>query len=498
MCPIPIPVNFDEVWFKIEAPPELLPSIEAAARGLLPNVRFGEGKVLRVEVDDTPGRPLYCSVELEGWPAWRVSDDEILSPVYEEFHRTQRVKERVRLGVNVVLRTAYDIPMSPWGILVGVRPTKLVHNLFDQGFSANHVEYMLREVYAVSPERVELVMNTAKWQRQFFHASPNQPVGVYIGIPFCPTRCSYCSFASYPIGTHGHLIPKFFEALCWEIEAVGRLFRRLGVAVESIYFGGGTPTTFQGDQLRRLLDLSRRWFLSEVTSEFTVEAGRPETILEDTCRIMAENGVNRVSVNPQTMNDATLRRIRRAHTVDDTIKAVERVRRAGIPILNMDIILGLPGEDISHVEATLKAISELAPDNLTVHSLAVKRASELRKNLESMSIAQEQGEAMAQLSAQAARELGMEPYYLYRQRYILGDLENIGYARPGTASVYNVQMMEERQTIVALGGGGITKLVSPDLSLVRLANPKCPATYAQQLKTTMPAKLWQLEQHLAV
>ena len=176
------------------------------------------------------------------------------------------------------------------------------------------------------------------------------------------------------------MIPKFFEALCWEIEAVGRLFRRLGVAVESIYFGGGTPTTFQGDQLRRLLDLSRRWFLSEVTSEFTVEAGRPETILEDTCRIMAENGVNRVSVNPQTMNDATLRRIRRAHTVDDTIKAVERVRRAGIPILNMDIILGLPGEDISHVEATLKAIVNLRP--ITLAQSCGEATSQLRKNLE--------------------------------------------------------------------------------------------------------------------
>lgn len=498
MCPIPIPVNFDEVWFKIEAPLDLQPSIEAAARGLLPNVRFGEGQVLRVEVVDEPGRPLHCSVELEGGPVWQISDDEILSPAYTNFHRAQRVKERVRLGVNSVLRTAYDLPLSPWGILVGVRPTKLVHNLVDQGFSPEHVDKLLRDVYAVSPERARLVLNIAEWQRQFFHASPNQPVGVYIGIPFCPTRCSYCSFASYPMKTHGHLMSQFFEALCWEIEAVGRLFRRLGVQVESVYFGGGTPTTFQGKELRTLLELARSWFVSDKTSEFTVEAGRPETILEETSQIMSDYGVNRVSVNPQSMNDATLRRVRRAHTAEDTIRAVERVRRAGIPIVNMDIILGLPGEDIADVEKTLQAIRELTPDNLTVHSLAVKRASELRKNLESLSIAQEQGEGMAQLSAQAARELGMEPYYLYRQRYILGDLENIGYARPGTASVYNVQMMEERQTIIALGGGGITKLVSPDLKLVRLANPKCPATYAQQLKTTMPAKLWQLEQHLAV
>ena len=229
-----------------------------------------------------------------------------------------------------------------------------------------------------------------------------------------------------------------------------------------------------------------------------MEAGRPETVSQETSEILAEAGVNRVCVNPQTMNDATLRRVGRAHTAEDTQRAVELVRQAGIPIVNMDIILGLPGEELEDVEATLEAVGVLHPENLTVHSLAVKRASELRRNIRAAAIAQEQGQEMAGAAARYASEWGLSPYYLYRQRFILSDLENVGYAKPQTASVYNVQMMEERQTIISLGGGGITKLVSPDLTLVRLANPKCPATYAQQLKTSLPAKLWQIHRHLAV
>lgn len=491
-------MRFDEIWFQVKAPEALRPSVEAAVRTALPNARFGQGRILEVRVSNTPNAPIHCAVSLEDGPTWETEDIEILRWGYQPADRVQRMKERARLGVLQVISSAYDLPMSPWGILTGVRPTKLIHNLLDRGFSRDEVTRLLLNVYGVAPERVELIVNIAQWQRQFFHASPNQPVGVYIGIPFCPTRCSYCSFAAYPIETHGHLMPKFHAALCTEIEGIGRLLRRLGVEVESVYVGGGTPTIFQGDDLRAILALARKWFVSPRTVEFTVEAGRPETITRETSEIFAELGVNRVSVNPQTMHDETLRRVGRAHTAEDTRKAVELVRRAGIPVINMDIILGLPGEELHHVEATLEAIRELRPDNLTVHSLAMKRASQLRKNIHDSAIAQEQGQAMAQAAARAAQEWGLAPYYLYRQRYILSDLENIGYARPQTASVYNVQMMEERQTIIALGGGGITKLVSPDLKLVRLANPKCPATYAQQLPTRLPAKLWQIHQHFAV
>lgn len=496
--PIPIPIRFDEIWFQIDAPAELYPSVEAAVRTILPNARFGPGRVLRIRAAGGFGRPIQCRVALEGGQSWELEDSEILSPIYRPADVAQRIKERARLGVLQVISAAYDIPLSPWGILTGVRPTKLVHNLLDRGFSLAEVKTQLRDVYGVAQERADLVVRIAQGQRQFFHHSPNQPVGVYVGIPFCPTRCSYCSFAAYPVTTHGHLMAQFHEALCAEIEAVGRLLKRLGVAVESVYIGGGTPTTYQSRDLRALLELVRRWFVSESTVEFTVEAGRPETILPETCQIMAEAGVKRVSVNPQTMHDATLERVGRAHTAADTRRAVELVRQAGIPIVNMDIILGLPREGLSHVEATLDAIGGLAPENLTVHSLAMKRASALRRSIKESAIAQEQGEAMAAAALKRATAWGLSPYYLYRQRFILSDLENIGFARPHTESIYNVQMMEERQTIIALGGGGITKLVSPDLSLVRLANPKCPATYAQRLRTGLPAKLWQIHEHFAV
>lgn len=452
----------------------------------MPHAHFGEGREVTVSIVDQG--ELQVSVSLAGGGRWSVTDGST-----EDEHR---VKEWVRLGIHRVFQESYNLAPSPWGTLSGVRPTKLVHSLYDSGSSWQQIDQTLLQLYGLLPEKAALLLEVARRQRSFFHPTPNDPIGIYLGIPFCPTRCSYCSFAAYPLTSHGHLMKEFLSALRLEIQAVGKIIRDLGLQVETIYLGGGTPTTITGSALEELLGLIRQELFTATTKEFTVEAGRPETLSLETLTTLKDAGVQRISINPQSMHDETLRLIGREHSVEDVRRAFLLAKQVGIPVINMDIILGLPGEELRHVDHTLQEIICLGPESLTVHSLAVKRASRLKASLGEVQIAHSQGEAMVTLAREAALTLGMVPYYLYRQRHILGGLENIGYAKEELSSIYNVQMMEERQTIIALGGGGITKFVSQDLSLVRLANPKCPATYSQQIKASLPAKIDRICRHL--
>lgn len=497
---ITVPFHFETESFQIDAARDLIPTIEAAVRTLVPNVRFGTGCRLAVEAAwrDRGRGPLAVSVSLAGGEPWSCVDSEILNNRYQKIDRERRLKERVRLGVQRVIERAFGLSASPWGILTGVRPAKLVHSLLDRGFSQEEVRHLLREVYGVLPDKIALLLEVIAEQRPHFHSTPNNPVSIYLGIPFCPTRCSYCSFAAYPLASHGHLMADFLQALQLEIRAVGSLLRETGVQVESVYLGGGTPTTVQGERLTELLALIDAELKTAHTGEYTVEAGRPETLGGETLAILKQAGVNRISINPQSMHDKTLQAIGRGHSVEQIRTAFRQARQVGIPSINMDIILGLPGEEVGHVEQTLQEIAELNPDNLTVHSLALKRASRLKKDATYLQVAQKQGEAMAALARAYALGWGMKPYYLYRQRYILADLENVGYAPPESECLYNIQMMEERQTIIALGGGGITKLVSPDLTLTRLVNAKCPATYTQRIHGDLGTKINQIRQHLLV
>lgn len=469
--------------------------MEVAVKSLAPNASFGQGRVLRGSYA-WEDHVLCVSLCLDG-EEWTFRDTEICDPRYTEVDRERRVKERVRLGIRRVFERVYGLAPSPWGILSGVRPMKMVHSMLDRGFPPEELKSILLEVYALNSKKADLLLEIAALQRPYFHSDPNNPISIYVGIPFCPTRCSYCSFAAYPLETHGHLLKGFLQALHLEIAAVGSLLRELQLEVEAVYLGGGTPTTVQGEDLERLLSLMREHLFTAGTREFTVEAGRPETLSKETLNILKAGGTQRICINPQTMHAATLRSIGRRHGVDDVRTAFARARKVGIPLINMDIILGLPGEELSHVRRTLEEIGTLGPDNLTVHSLALKRASRLRKDLDQVQIAQEQGEAMVDLAREYALSWGMSPYYLYRQRHILGDLENTGYAVPQASSVYNIQMMEERQSILALGGGGVTKLVSSDLTLTRHANPKCPASYAARIREHLEDRLNLLRSHFA-
>ncbi|HPT83000.1 MAG TPA: coproporphyrinogen dehydrogenase HemZ [Limnochordia bacterium] len=469
--------------------------MEVAVKSLAPNASFGPGKVLQARYAWEDGA-LVVFVSLEG-EEWTYRDTEILDVRYNQADRERRIKERVRLGIRRVFERVYGLAESPWGILTGVRPLKMVHSMLDRGFPPEELREILLEVYALSSRKADLLLEVAARQRPYFHPDPNNPVSIYVGIPFCPTRCSYCSFAAYPLETHGHLLPDFLKALYVEIGQVGSLLRELGLQVEAVYLGGGTPTTVQGDQLEQLLQAIQKYLVTAGTKEFTVEAGRPETLSRETLAILKAGGTQRICINPQTMHEPTLQLIGRRHTVEDVRRAFTLAREVGIPLINMDVIMGLPGEELSHVRSTLEELARLGPDNLTVHSLALKRASRLKKDWERERIAQEQGEAMVELAREYALGWGMSPYYLYRQRHILGDLENVGYAREGTASIYNIQMMEERQSIIALGGGGVTKLVASDLSLVRQANPKCPAAYAAQIREGLGERLEWLRRHFS-
>ncbi|HPT92680.1 MAG TPA: coproporphyrinogen dehydrogenase HemZ [Limnochordia bacterium] len=494
---MPIPQQLQPKCFQIEAPPQFAATVKGAVTSLFRTVDFTSGPVLAVAVKDTEAG-IEATVRLERHQPWHHFDGEITSPCYDQKDRENRIKERIRLGVKTVLCKAYGIPFSPWGILVGVRPAKLVHRLIDRGFSREKITAILTDVYAVSQSRQELLLDVVDKQRRFFLPDVNNPVSVYVGIPFCPTRCGYCSFAAYPLETHSHLVRGFIKALHHEIEAVGELLRKHRIKVQTVYLGGGTPTTITGTDLSTLLELLNKHFQADQCEEYTVEAGRPETLTRETLVILKTHGVQRISINPQTMRDRTLQLIGRGHTADQIREAFARAAEYQFRHINADLIMGLPGEDEADFAYSLEEIIKLNPDHITVHSLALKRASSFRQNLERLELEQKRGEAMARYAQERLGKTGMQPYYLYRQRYIFGDLENTGYAKPGAESIYNVQMMEERQTIVGLGGGAITKLVSPDLSVVRHANPKCPATYGQQISAIIAAKKYQIERHLSV
>lgn len=400
-----------------------------------------------------------------------------------------------------VLEEVTGLKAGPWGILTGIRPSKVVHRRFDQGWEPARIITELREEYRLEPSKAKFLVKVAERQRPILRAGLNGPhlVSIYVGIPFCPSRCLYCSFPSYALSQKGELADPFLKALLQEIEIVGAELKRAGIQVQSIYVGGGTPTSLQPEQLGQLLAklnaelpvyLRESWQQSK-TGEFTVEAGRPDTLDPERLAVLREAGVNRLSINPQTMHDRTLRLIGRKHTAAETLTAFAAARDFGFNCLNMDIILGLPGETASDVVQTLETIVQLQPDNLSVHTLAIKRASRLKEEREQWLLPEpEEVEAMYGLSQAAAMRMGFKAYYLYRQKNILGNLENVGYARPGWENVYNIQVMEERQTIIGLGGGAGSKWLNRhDLTLTNTYNPKDPLNYLERIEEIRAKKI---------
>ena len=362
----------------------------------------------------------------------------------------------------------------PWGMLSGVRPVKIPTRAMAAGATAAQAEAMLRDQYRVSPLRRQLAMDCAQASLEVQRSLKPEELSLYVGIPFCPTRCAYCSFISAS-GSANRLIPAYLDVLLQEIDAAGAAVLAAGRRVRSVYIGGGTPTTLNASQLRTLLDRLRTAFQIPAGVEFTVEAGRPDTITRDKLEAIRDGGGNRISVNPQTMSDSVLEAIGRSHRADDIQRAYALARETEVGAINMDLIAGLPTDTPASFERTIDSVLALDPENITVHTLALKKGARLRQNPEALPT----GEAVAQMLSYAWAALwqaGYEPYYLYRQKFMSGSFENVGWCKPGFLSEYNICMMEELHTVLSLGAGGVTKTIEGG-TVRRQSNPKYPQEY---------------------
>lgn len=368
----------------------------------------------------------------------------------------------VKLNLYHILREHFDFPPAPWGILHGVRPTKIVHRFLTAGLSETDVVKRLNNDYEVSREKAEYITRLALRQLPFLAKGADNLISIYVGIPYCLSRCLYCSFPAYVLPGNKEL-DIFMTAFAADLHAAVVAIEKYGFKVQSIYVGGGTPTSLPDSYFVRMLRMVYESFYSDSTVEFTVEAGRPDSMSPEKIAAMMACHVSRVSVNPQTMQLKTLKRIGRNHTPADIIQMYHDLRQAGIPQINMDLIIGLPGETAADVENTMQQLSELKPDDITLHSLALKRGSVLKMQLADYELpTDEEATKMFDTAMKYISDWGLRPYYLYRQGYQIGQLENVGCCRDGAESIYNIQIMEERQTIIGIGGSATTKVVFPD------------------------------------
>ena len=413
--------------------------------------------------------------------------------------------DRQEMKRHVTKRT-YDYLSSvtgralAWGMLTGVRPTKLAMQKLENGMGKEETIRFLEDVFGVSPQKAALGCEIAQRERELLGRLDCQNGwSLYVGIPFCPSICSYCSFGSSPLNRWADKMDLYMDALCKEVSAIGRA--AAGRKLNTIYIGGGTPTTLHAAQLDQLLSLLEEEFSFDNLLEFTVEAGRPDSITVEKLEVLARHPVTRISVNPQTMQHKTLDAVGRRHSAQDVKDVFWQARRMGFTNINMDLIAGLPGEDAADMRDTLRQIEELGPDSLTVHSLAIKRAAKFGQ--ENREIDLHSGiEQMMEECAASAERMGLLPYYLYRQKNIAGNFENVGYAKVDKAGIYNILIMEEKQTILAAGAGASTKIALPEkitlengrqTSLVRIENVKDIAEYIGRIDEMIERKgewLW--------
>ncbi len=393
-----------------------------------------------------------------------------------------------RAGKNGLKRILYTCLSSfkkislPWGTLTGIRPTKIAMGLMSQGMSDKAIYDYFKKEYYLSDEKYQLCTRVAKNESRVLRGlNYDSTYSLYVGIPFCPTICAYCSFSSFPLSAWKKRVDEYLDTLFKELDYIASV--PTAKQLLTLYMGGGTPTSLTASQMDRLLDkLSSIYDFSKIR-EITIEAGRPDSITMDKLKVIKSYGIDRISINPQTMKQETLDLIGRKHTVGQIKEAYACAREAGFGNINMDLIAGLPGETTEDMERTLEEIKKLRPDSMTVHSLAIKRAAYMNKNRNQFKAApQEEVNRMIEASFKSALDMGMEPYYLYRQKNIAGNLENVGYARPGCEGLYNILIMEEKQTIVACGAGGSTKIVIPGENRIeRIENVKNVKDYIERI-----------------
>ena len=377
--------------------------------------------------------------------------------------------------------------LPPWGALAGVRPTKISTKHMLDGGTLDSADKLLRDVYYVTPDRRKLALDCSSSTVRAASLLDPSDVSLYVGIPFCPTRCIYCSFVSRTIGKRSDLIEPYLQALLKEIQITGRLLAQSGRKVRTIYIGGGTPTSLTTPQMVRLLDAIRNSFDLSGLLEFTVEGGRPDTLDQEKLDAIRAHGADRMSINPQTMEDSVLRACRRPHTGADVLRSFHQAEQAGFKAINMDLIAGLPTDTVEGFRRTLDATAALNPANITVHTLALKKGADLFEQRVGLPTAEMVTE-MVDYATATLRQLGYKPYYLYRQKYMSGSFENVGWSRDNLDSLYNIYMMEEVHPIISLGGGGMTKVSLTDIKLERFHNPKFPEQYIQQFDKVLRQK----------
>ncbi|WP_301171104.1 coproporphyrinogen III oxidase [Brevibacillus nitrificans] len=385
-----------------------------------------------------------------------------------------------------------------WGILTGIRPTKLLHQMNVAGIGQEEAHKRLQEDVILRPYKLSLLQDIVDRQLQVVPDlyQIDQELSVYIGIPFCPTKCAYCTFPAYAIRSHTASVNPFLEGLHYEIEQLGKWLTKNDQRITSIYFGGGTPTSITAEDMDQLFDTMYRSFPHmDGVRELTVEAGRPDTITREKLDVMKRWEVDRISINPQSFTQETLNAIGRHHTVEETIEKYHLAMEMGLMNINMDLIIGLPNEGVAELAHSLQEVEKLMPASLTVHTLSFKRASEMTQNKERYKVAsRDEISKMMEMASEWTAANGYDPYYLYRQKNILGNLENVGYSKPGQESIYNIMIMEEVQTILGLGCGAVSKLMAPGSGkLTRWPNPKDPKTYNDTYRTLVENKLRDLD-----
>jgi len=407
--------------------------------------------------------------------------------------RLKAADETVRLRRRALQQSYYQaalphLPAVPaWGALAGVRPTKITTKHLLEGGTLRSADRLLKDVYYVTQPRRELALDCSASTVAAAGLLEPGDISLYVGIPFCPTRCAYCSFVSRSIGKRTELLEPYLAALRKELEVTGKLMANSGKTIRTIYIGGGTPTTLSASQMAALLDSIRDSFDLSRCIEFTVEGGRPDTLDAEKLRIIRQHGADRMSINPQTMEDPVLRASGRPHTAQDVLRRYQEAVDAGFDAINMDLIAGLPQDSYEGFCRSLDTVAGLNPANITVHTLALKKGADLFERRENLPSGSEVAR-MVEYANATLRQLGYKPYYLYRQKYMSGSFENVGWSRDSMDCLYNIYMMEELHTILSLGGGGMNKVNLPDGSLQRFHNPKFPEQYIEQIDGVLQQK----------
>ena len=378
---------------------------------------------------------------------------------------------------------------ATWGILTGIRPTKIVHEMLNEGLKDGEILQNLKDEFEIAYEKRNLLISIAKKEYNILKQTPQNSISLYIGIPFCPTRCLYCSFTSNSIEKYGFLMEDYLNALIREIFAVSKIIKSNNWNVQTIYIGGGTPTSLESNQIDKLLKIIDKEIPFINISEITFEAGRPDSITKEKLEVIKSYGIDRVSINPQTMNQETLNIIKRMHTPQDTIDKFYLAREIGFDNINMDVILGLPYENESHIKNTMEEIKKLGPESVTVHTMAIKRASKLKECLDDYDLSKTDAiQKMIEISREYTKKMKLLAYYMYRQKNMLGNFENVGYAKVGFECIYNIQIMEEKQTIIALGAGATSKVIYDDNRIERIFNVKNVEEYIKRIDEMIERK----------